>query len=256
MPSRNPNALVKVDRERPRHFERPDIRPLRSPNIHRVPIPAPRIPEALGGVRRRGGRRRQRGVRRLRFRRGWDMRTFSGRFVRIEDDSPCRLVRGSAERYTAPYADSFSIHMRASPSGKASASQADTRGFESRCPLQEFQGTGDGAFSVSGLISGTRTRWGREAAGTLERSPASTRGGISPYAWMCIRGFPPVPSGNRDLPAWVGLQTPGRRMSVPTPLTPRAARAARAAGRPAGGAMSPQMPVHVRLTRVPAHPCR
>ena len=27
-------------------------------------------------------------------------------------------------------------HMRASPSGKASASQADTRGFESRCPLQ------------------------------------------------------------------------------------------------------------------------
>ena len=26
-------------------------------------------------------------------------------------------------------------HMRASPSGKASASQADTRGFESRCPL-------------------------------------------------------------------------------------------------------------------------
>ena len=171
MPSRNPNALVKVDRERPRHFERPDIRPLRSPNIHRVPIPVPRIPAALGGVRRRGGRRRQRGVRRLRFRRGWDMRTFSGRFVRIEDDSPCRLVRGSAERYTAPDADSFSIHMRASPSGKASASQADTRGFESRCPLQEFQGTGDGAFSVSGLISGTRTRWGREAAGTGARSP-------------------------------------------------------------------------------------
>ena len=180
MPSRNPNALVKVDRERPRHFERPDIRPLRSPNIHRVPIPVPRIPAALGGVRRRGGRRRQRGVRRLRFRRGWDMRTFSGRFVRIEDDSPCRLVRGSAERYTAPYADSFSIHMRASPSGKASASQADTRGFESRCPLQEFQGTGDGAFLFSGLISGTRTRWGREAAGTRERSPASARGGRRP----------------------------------------------------------------------------
>ena len=30
-------------------------------------------------------------------------------------------------------------HMRASPSGKASASQADTRGFESRCPLQAKQ---------------------------------------------------------------------------------------------------------------------
>ena len=29
--------------------------------------------------------------------------------------------------------------VRASPSGKASASQADTRGFESRCPLQTFQ---------------------------------------------------------------------------------------------------------------------
>ena len=108
------------------------------------------------------------------------MRIYSGRFVRIEDDSPCRLVRGGAERYTAPYADSFSIHMRASPSGKASASQADTRGFESRCPLQELQGTGDGAFSVSGPISGTRTRWGREAAGTRERSPASARGGRRP----------------------------------------------------------------------------
>lgn len=29
--------------------------------------------------------------------------------------------------------------MRASPSGKASASQADTRGFESRCPLHAKQ---------------------------------------------------------------------------------------------------------------------
>ena len=29
--------------------------------------------------------------------------------------------------------------MRASPSGKASASQADTRGFESRCPLQKIK---------------------------------------------------------------------------------------------------------------------
>ena len=47
--SRNPNALVKVDRERSRHSERPDIRTLCSPNIHRVPIPAPRIPAASGG---------------------------------------------------------------------------------------------------------------------------------------------------------------------------------------------------------------
>lgn len=31
--------------------------------------------------------------------------------------------------------------MRASPSGKASASQADTRGFESRCPLQKSKST-------------------------------------------------------------------------------------------------------------------
>ena len=28
--------------------------------------------------------------------------------------------------------------LRASPSGKASASQADTRGFESRCPLHRL----------------------------------------------------------------------------------------------------------------------
>ena len=33
----------------------------------------------------------------------------------------------------------YPLHMRASPSGKASASQADTRGFESRCPLQKKQ---------------------------------------------------------------------------------------------------------------------
>ena len=85
--------------------------------------------QGVSGAEGRGGVRW--GVRRWRFRHGWDMRTFSGRFVRIEDDSPCRLVRGSAERYTAPYADSFSIHMRASPSGKASASQC----FDWHVPL-------------------------------------------------------------------------------------------------------------------------
>jgi hypothetical protein len=33
---------------------------------------------------------------------------------------------------------SFIQHMRASPSGKATASQAVIRGFESRCPLQSY----------------------------------------------------------------------------------------------------------------------
>ena len=40
--------------------------------------------------------------------------------------------------------------MRASPSGKASASQADTRGFESRCPLHMRDGPGVNA--ASGLF--------------------------------------------------------------------------------------------------------
>ncbi len=260
------------------------------------------------------------------------MRIYSGRFVRIEDDSPCRLVRGGAERYTAPYADSFSIHMRASPSGKASASQADTRGFESRCPLQELYGTGDGAFSVSGPISGTRTRWGREAAGTRERSPASARGGRRPpeHAGAAGARVPlPVPGTSRHrrppcsrrsrsfFGTWHGTGVWGRVISnpvrrtnialsgmsvwsasnrtktgwtaciggVPAPENDPGARfggrwwpACRASGwrtapglpqtpipcqvpknecePTAGGVMSPQMPVHVRLTRVPAHPCR
>ena len=68
------------------------------------------------------------------------------------------------------------VHTRASPSGKASASQADTRGFESRCPLQEFEGTSNGAFCMCGPRARTRTRWGREAEQTRERLPASVRG--------------------------------------------------------------------------------
>ena len=50
----------------------------------------------------------------------------------------CLFVR---PRYTEP-------HMRASPSGKASASQADIRGFESRCPLHAIQKSREsGSFS-------------------------------------------------------------------------------------------------------------
>ena len=310
------------------------------------PTFGPRVPRTSieSPYRSRGSRRRQgvpgaeghggvrRGVRHWRFRHGWDMRTLSGRFVRIEDDSPCRLVRGGAERYTAPYADSFSIHMRASPSGKASASQADTRGFESRCPLQELQGTGDGAFSVSGPISGTRTRWGREAAGTRERSPASARGGRRPpeHAGAAgaresrcplqelqgtgvshVRADPvrfPEPGTESAFgggssrtqseeqislcPEWAfgPLQIERKRGGPHASAASRhlktirehglAADGGPPAGLPGGGrrraspkhrfrarfrktnvnpprrAMSPQMPVHVRLTRVPAHLCR
>ena len=51
--------------------------------------------------------------------------------------SVCEDLRGpTALRYTSPHV------MRASPSGKASASQADTRGFESRCPLQRIREPG------------------------------------------------------------------------------------------------------------------
>ena len=51
--------------------------------------------------------------------------------------SVCEDLRGAtALRYTSPHV------MRASPSGKASASQADTRGFESRCPLQRIREPG------------------------------------------------------------------------------------------------------------------
>lgn len=46
------------------------------------------------------------------------------------------LARAIGAGYTTPYAVR-GRHTRASPSGKASASQADTRGFESRCPLHE-----------------------------------------------------------------------------------------------------------------------
>ena len=59
--------------------------------------------------------------------------------------------------------DQLNAIVRASPSGKASASQADTRGFESRCPLQELYRPG--ILSVPGLLlerAGARTHWGRE----------------------------------------------------------------------------------------------
>ena len=44
--------------------------------------------------------------------------------------------------------------MRASPSGKASASQADTRGFESRCPLQVSKAPSNGSFSFASTSHG------------------------------------------------------------------------------------------------------
>ena len=64
----------------------------------------------------------------------------------------CLFVR---PRYTEP-------HMRASPSGKASASQADIRGFESRCPLHAIQKSREsGSFFVGFWRgNGARTRKG------------------------------------------------------------------------------------------------
>ena len=56
----------------------------------------------------------------------------------------------AARGYTHPCADCLCAHLRASPSGKASASQADTRGFESRCPLHMRDGPG--ANAASGLF--------------------------------------------------------------------------------------------------------
>ena len=87
-----------------------------------------------------------------------------------------RLVPRKLARYTFLSTNMCGVHTRASPSGKASASQADTRGFESRCPLQEFEGTSNGAFCMCGPRARTRTRWGREAEQTRERLPASVRG--------------------------------------------------------------------------------
>ncbi len=86
------------------------------------------------------------------------------------------LVPRKLARYTFLSTNMCGVHTRASPSGKASASQADTRGFESRCPLQEFEGTSNGAFCMCGPRARTRTRWGREAEQTRERLPASVRG--------------------------------------------------------------------------------
>ena len=48
--------------------------------------------------------------------------------------------------------------MRASPSGKASASQADIRGFESRCPLHRSSGPRTGALFMCGVRQGSGPR--------------------------------------------------------------------------------------------------
>ena len=90
-----------------------------------------------------------------------------------------RLARAHATGYTSLYAAARSIHMRASPSGKASASQADTRGFESRCPLQERTAPSNGGFFLGSVARQLRAM-DKQMTRIILRKASKTRS-VNPY---------------------------------------------------------------------------
>jgi hypothetical protein len=80
----------------------------------------------------------------------------------------------------------MSLNMRASPSGKASAFQADIRGSESRRPLFKFCCLEPVIFTWAHSSAAERTAHNRLAVGSIPTGPTNTQNSSNPGAVFCF----------------------------------------------------------------------